>query len=96
MSCAIGSPGYSASKPAPDRLGFDATSAQTGDDKIVLRAEMAVKRHLVGAGRLRDGVYADAADPVLAEEIPGRADDALPGLRRTMPQAYIGTVPPVK
>src|SRR5262249_36779414 len=74
-------------KAAPNLVDFTCDVAQTGDDQIVLRAEVAVERHLIGAGHLRDRVNADPSDPVLTEEITGRADNALP-----RPQRDLGTV----
>jgi hypothetical protein len=57
-------------------LAGDVTQAR--DNQIILRAEVAVERHLVGAGCLRDRVNADPPDPVLTEEVTGRTDDAFP------------------
>src|SRR6267378_7982609 len=48
-------------------LGGDA--AQIGDDEIVLRIEVAVERHLVGAGSLRDCFDPHAADAVPMKQI---------------------------
>src|ERR1700704_6569794 len=56
-------------------LGGDA--AQIGDDEIVLRIEVAVERHLIGAGRLRDCFYPHAADAVPMKQIPGRQENSL-------------------
>jgi hypothetical protein len=62
----------------PNLVDLTGDVTQARDNQIILRAEVAVKRHLVGAGRLRDRVNADPPDPVLTEEITGRTDDAFP------------------
>jgi hypothetical protein len=43
---------------------------------------MAIQRHLVAPGRVRDRVDAGPSYPVFAKEIPGSADDALSRLER--------------
>src|SRR5262249_6032594 len=72
---------------APNLVDFTCDVAQTRDDQIVLRPEVTVERHLVGTGRLGDGVHPDSSDSMLAEKIAGRADNALP-----RPQRDLGTV----
>ena len=52
--------------------------AQAFGDQLVLRGEMAVERHLVGAGGLGDGVDADAADAMAIEQVARHRDDPLP------------------
>jgi hypothetical protein len=52
--------------------------AQAGGDQLVLRAEMPVERHFVGASGLGDRVNPDALDAVLAKQIARRVDDPLP------------------
>ncbi len=44
-------------------------------NQIVLGIEVAVERHLVGAGRLGDRLDADAANAVAMEKILRRRDD---------------------
>src|SRR5205814_279265 len=46
-------------------------------NELVLRVEVAVKGHLVGLRGLRDSLYADAADTLLVEKVPGRDENAL-------------------
>ena len=47
------------------------------ENEIVLRAEVAIERHLVGARRLGDGFDADAANAMTVEEVLSAVDDAL-------------------
>jgi hypothetical protein len=75
--------GISGFKSVPYRLGLPGNLVKAGDHEIVLRAEVAIQRHLVGSRHVRDGVDTDPSDPMLAKEIPGRADDALPRLWRS-------------
>ena len=42
--------------------------AEAGHHEVVLRSEIAVEGHLVRAGSLGDGIDANAAHPVLAEQ----------------------------
>ena len=63
----------------PHFIDFGHDTAQIGDDKVVLRIEMPVERHLVGAGRLGDGIDADAAKAVAMEQIARRGEDAFAG-----------------
>jgi hypothetical protein len=62
----------------PNLVDLTGDVTQARDNQIVLRAEVAVERHLVGAGRLRDRVNTDPPDPMLTEEITGCTDDAFP------------------
>jgi hypothetical protein len=64
-------------KSIPDRLGVLRDLPQARNHQIVLRAEVTIQRHLVGASHVGDRIDTDRADPVLAKQIPGRADDAL-------------------
>src|SRR5262249_12606948 len=57
------------------------------NDQIVLRPEMAVERHLVGAGRFGDRVNAYATDAVLMEEAACCGDDAV-----ARPCSHFGTI----
>ena len=56
---------------APARTSFHissasrATSRRHSHDQLVLRAEVTIECHLVGARSFRDGIDADAADPYL-------------------------------
>ncbi len=47
------------------------------DDEVVLRAEMAIKRHLVAVGSVDDGIDANAPDTMLAEQSAGSIDNAI-------------------
>jgi hypothetical protein len=69
-------------KPVPDRLGVSGDLAKAGDDQIILRPEVPIQGHLVGPRRIGDRINADPSDPMFAKQIPGRADDAFPRLRR--------------
>jgi len=66
----------------PNFVDLTGDVTQARDNQIVLRTEVAVERHLVGAGRFRNRVNADPPDPVLTEEITGRTDDAFPWPQR--------------
>src|SRR5271154_7516072 len=61
----------------PPSSAFERHVAQTLNDQVVLRAEVTVERHLVGAGRLSDRIDADASDTVLVEQVPGGASDPI-------------------
>jgi hypothetical protein len=61
----------------PPALGLDRRIAQTLNDEIVLRTEVTVKGHLVGARRFGDRIDADAANPMFMEKIPGGPHDPL-------------------
>ena len=61
----------------PDFLGFLALVIEIFEDQIVLGIEVAVERHLVGAGGLGDGLDADAANAVAMKQILRRLDDAV-------------------
>ncbi len=67
----------------PYRFGLPGNLVKASDHQIVLRAEVTIQRHLVGSRHVRDRVDTDPSDPMLAKEIPGRADDALPRLWRS-------------
>src|SRR5258708_13187359 len=41
----------------PDRISLASHVAQTGDDQIILRAEVTIERHFVGVCGLPDGVF---------------------------------------
>ena len=71
------SPGFFALDVLPDRVGLRRDAAQIGDDQIVLRIEVPVERHLVGAGGLGDGLDTDAANAVTMEQLAGRQQDSL-------------------
>jgi hypothetical protein len=61
----------------PHLVDFDGDAAQIGDDEIVLRVEVTVESHFVGAGRLRDCFDSYAADAVPMKQIPGRQENSL-------------------
>src|SRR5258707_5216736 len=61
----------------PHFVELDGDAAQIGDDEIVLRIEVAVERHLIGAGSLRDCFDPHAADAVPMKQIPGRPENLL-------------------
>ena len=48
---------------------------ETGGDQHVLRGEVAIERHLVGACRLRDRVDADGMDATAIEQFAGGRED---------------------
>ena len=80
-----------APRAPPQRLGVGGHRLQALDDQVVLRAEMPVERHLVGAGRLGDGLDPDAADAVLVEQVARGRHDPVARLvlrrRRSRPHA---------
>src|SRR5258708_8621978 len=61
----------------PHFVDLDGDAAQIGDDEIVLRIEVAVERHLIGAGSLRDCFDPHAADAVPMKQIPGRQENSV-------------------
>src|SRR5258707_4793434 len=61
----------------PHFVELDGDAAQIGDDEIVLRIEVAVERHLIGAGSLRDCFHPNAADALPMKQIPGRQENSL-------------------
>ncbi len=64
----------------PMRVGLLRELAQVFGHQHILGREVAIDRHLVGAGRLGDGVHAHRMDAMMIEEVAGRRQD--PGLRR--------------
>jgi hypothetical protein len=62
----------------PNLVDLTGNVTQARNNQIILRAEVAIERHLVGASRLSDRVNPDSPDPVLTEQITGRTDDAFP------------------
>ena len=82
-SCAKGSPGCSDFDFGPPSFGFERHVAQTLNDQVVLRAEVTVERHLVGAGRLGDRIDANASDSVFVEQVPGGAGNPIAWARPT-------------
>ena len=60
----------------PYLVGLSTLVVEILEDQIVFRAEMAVERHLVGAGRLRDRFDPDAADAMAVKEILRAGDDS--------------------
>lgn len=67
---------------APDRVNLSFDLPQASDDKIILRAEVTIERHFIGGRGLRDGVNADAPDPVFTKQVPGGADNAFSRFQR--------------
>ena len=67
----------------PPSFGFERHVAQTLNDQVVLRAEVTVERHLVGAGRLGDRIDANASDSVFVEQVPGGAGNPIARARPT-------------
>ena len=65
----------------PDLLGLPALVVQVLEDQFVLRVEVAIERHLVGAGGFRDRLHADPADAVTVKKVLRACDDpvARPG-----------------
>src|SRR5260370_16953601 len=63
----------------PHFVDLDGDAAQIGDDEIVLRIEVAVERHLVGAGSLGDCFDPHPADAVPMKKIPGPQENSLAG-----------------
>ena len=51
----------------PHFVDLDGDAAQVGDDEIVLRIEVPVERHLIGAGGFGDGFDTHAADAMPME-----------------------------
>jgi hypothetical protein len=76
----------------PDRISLASHVAQTGDDQIILRAEVTIERHFVGVCGLRDGVDADSSDPVFAKEISRGADDSLSRFQRDHTALHHGSI----
>ncbi len=62
---------------APDLVDRRSGAIEALDDQVVFRTEMTIERHLIGAGRLGDGVDADAADAVAMKHVLRGDDDAL-------------------
>ena len=67
-------------QPGPAAVGILGDLPQIGRHQIVLRAEMAIQRHLVGAGGLGDGVDTHSPDPVPVKQILRYRQN--PGARR--------------
>ena len=53
----------------PDFVRLSPFVIQILDNKLVLRIEMAIKRHLAGAGRLGDGFDANASDATSVKKV---------------------------
>jgi hypothetical protein len=63
----------------PYFVGLAAKVTQTFGYQFVLRTEVTIERHFVGACSLRDRIDADAPDAVFAKEIARGADNAFAG-----------------
>ena len=61
----------------PGCVEFPREFAETRGDQHILRREVAIERHLVGTGRLSDGVNADGMDAAAIEQFAGGREDAL-------------------
>src|SRR3984893_7774367 len=61
----------------PGNVEFPREFAETCGDQHILRREVAIERHLVGTGRLGDGVDADGMDATAIEQLAGGREDAL-------------------
>jgi hypothetical protein len=62
---------------APVRFGAARERAKIFGDLCVLRLEVPVERHLVGAGGFRDRFDADGANAVAIKQLGRRGEDAL-------------------
>jgi hypothetical protein len=61
----------------PGNVEFPREFAETRGDQHILRREVAIERHLVGTGRLSDGVNADGMDAAAIEQFAGGREEAL-------------------
>jgi len=61
----------------PGSVKFLRELAETRGDQHILRGEVAIERHLVGAGRFGDRVDADGMDAAAIEQPAGCREDAL-------------------
>ncbi len=61
----------------PGSVEFLRDLAETRSDERILRGEVAIERHLVGAGRLGDRVDADGMDAAAIEQLASGREDAL-------------------
>ena len=66
-------------EPVPVRGGEPRAFAQVVRHQFVLRGEVAIERHLVGAGRLCNGVHPHGADPIPIEQLARDREDARSG-----------------
>ena len=65
-------------EPVPAGLGVPRGFAQVVRHQRVLRGEVAIERHLVGSGRLGDGVDPNRADPIPIEQLARDREDPRP------------------
>ena len=65
----------------PQRIAFLRELAEIGGNQLVLRGEVAIERHLVGAGGIRQRLDAHAVDAIAIEKLARRAQNALAGGR---------------
>ena len=61
----------------PNLVGFLSFVVQVFENQVVLRAEVTIEGHFVGACGLGDGVDADPANAMTMEQILRGSDDAL-------------------
>src|SRR6266403_3383049 len=75
----------------PGDVEFPREFNKTRGDQNILRREVAIERHLVGTGRLSDGVNADGVDAAAIEEFAGGrpAGRTNTGLRRAGRSAMV-------
>src|SRR6266481_6273606 len=63
----------------PGNVEFPREFNETRGDQHILRREVAIERHLVGTGRLSNGVNADGMDAAAIEEFAGERTQPLSG-----------------
>ncbi len=63
----------------PDVMFFGRKAAQVFRHQFVLRIEVTIERHLVGAGGFRDRLHPDRPDAVAIEQVARHRDDPLAG-----------------
>ena len=73
----FGSPAWAAAIASQATSNSCVKLAETGGDQHVLRGEVAIERHLVGACRLRDRVDADGMDATAIEQLAGGRENPL-------------------
>jgi hypothetical protein len=66
-------------QPLPGRVGQLRALAQVLGHEFVLGGEVAIERHLVGAGRFRDGVDPHRPNPISVEQVAGGRQDPRTG-----------------
>ena len=74
----------------PGRIEFPGELAETCGDQRVLRGEVAIESHLVGAGRLGDRVHPNDMDASAIEQLASSREDALTWGSATTPRMSDG------